>query len=179
VNRLLIILLIFVSTLYSYNHHEYFESLVSDFDKTLCDSGNADSLQNCYLLLIDPEFNSSSVSCIPALKAREYLSKNFTKNLKFWEKHKGYFKKDHYTEPVDKEFLAYSDEYLKWLEEYSLTNEGKWISSYVKKYPLVDDISPSMIVEFYSIIRKQNFRDYKVRGIFLVHFLTLSYNYCE
>lgn len=61
--------------------------------------------------------------------------------------------------------------YVAFLKEIAKKNE--FINRYYRKNKMLGDISPSMVTNFASFIRKINLKDPKYRLIFAIHYITL------
>lgn len=177
-NKFLLLLFLFSFSTCAVNNVKPIDEIVDIYEQKLCSNhSHKDSLKNCILNLTKGETENSI--CISELESRSFINSISIDDSFFWRKLEGTYKGGNNISLETKEFVFYSVKYLEWLKNYSLTDDGNWIIDYVKNYEKMKDISPSMIVNFHSIAKHQNLIDKKVRCIILVHYLTLSYNYCD
>lgn len=158
------------------------DDLLREFDQRICRNEISIDYHNCYTNLLRKEriHNDDEVICIPSLKAVEYIeSLDSLAISEFWTINKGGFKADAKSTESPMYFLGYSDSYIQWLETYSNTNDGRWVTTYLSKYKQLNDIPPSMIARFDSTLVNNNMNSDNVRLIALVHHLTIAYNYCK
>jgi hypothetical protein len=179
VNNITILVAAIIIIFQSCQSTQYQEQLVFDFDKKLCKNEGM-SFKDCYLALINNNDSKDEFKiCLSELDAINYVNNELKNNSKYWIGMKGFTKETYDTKVQDQEFVTFSKEYLDWLTDYSKRIDGKWIHKYLNKYYVTKDISPSMIIDFDNLIRNQNLDDKNVRIIFLMHYLTLSFNSCQ
>lgn len=158
------------------------DKILEKFDAQICKAKKTDDYQYCYKNWLQEkrEINGKKVVCIPSLNAHEYVNALDIIHFNiYWKKSIGNYQKSRNSKKIPLTFISYSDSYLDWLTQYSITNEGKWITSYLDKYQQMKDISPSMIATFDSMLLNENLNNDKTRLVALIHHLTVSYNYCQ
>ena len=183
-NYLIIVIVLFLSSCHK-NHNDQMNidvknEVLKKFDYQICKDHN--DYHHCYTKWFqeEREINGKKVVCIPSLNAYKYIDTlNPVHFDLYWKKSMGHHKKSWDSNKEPQTFVNYSDTYLRWLTQYSKTDEGNWVIPYLEKYQLMRTISPSVIATFDQTLLKEDLNNNNIRLIALIHHLTLSYNYCQ
>lgn len=160
--------------------HNEETNLVDFYDSEIIKLFDSSKASTSYLKLLDKyRSEHGPVLCISSLGAKSFVDSSLVTGNKYWVLRKGTVMDNMGDNPKSKTYVSYSADYLDWLDRYSSSTEGEWVRSYYRGYQTIGDISPSMIVDFDKQIRLQNLKRHDIKKVFLVHYLTIGYNYCS